>query len=209
MGITTSGLHDIILLHDWYACNAPKKTYVEMGFANDDEFMAFRRRCNKISFNLRCNQYAKMLSMRREKIQNYIHELKMKLNGFGLLKHHDKYGKDAWEELEPEWSIEDVDPNKVLQVEDFVGVGEDLAFEEPRDRVSVEIEEDKISKFISTGNEYAENSILPISKPDVEEDKVSKFISTGDEYAKNSMLPISKPDVEEDRVSRFVVAGEG
>lgn len=26
-GITSAGLREVILLHDWYACNAPGKTY--------------------------------------------------------------------------------------------------------------------------------------------------------------------------------------
>jgi hypothetical protein len=44
-------------LHDWYACNAPRKTYLDMGFNTEKEFMDFRKRCNKISYNLRKNQY--------------------------------------------------------------------------------------------------------------------------------------------------------
>ena len=56
--IAAASLKDIILLHDWYACNAPEKTYDEMGFSSEDEFMQFRRRCNTVSYNLRKNQYA-------------------------------------------------------------------------------------------------------------------------------------------------------
>ena len=40
--ISSAGIRDIILLHDWYACNAPEKTYDEMGFSSEEEFMQFR-----------------------------------------------------------------------------------------------------------------------------------------------------------------------
>ena len=51
-GVALAGINDIILLHDWYACNAPGKTPEEMGMTVD-EFTEFRKKCNKISFNLR------------------------------------------------------------------------------------------------------------------------------------------------------------
>ena len=62
-GIAQASLREIILLHDWYATNAPEKTAEEMGFASEDDFMEFRKRCNKIAYNLRKNQYAHMLAM--------------------------------------------------------------------------------------------------------------------------------------------------
>ena len=68
-GIAAAGIFDIILLHDWYACNAPRKTYVDMGFDTETEFMDFRKRCNKIAYNLRKNQYAQMLEIDRSRIQ--------------------------------------------------------------------------------------------------------------------------------------------
>ena len=30
-----SGINDIILLYDWYACNAPQLTYSDLGFDNN------------------------------------------------------------------------------------------------------------------------------------------------------------------------------
>ena len=36
--ITSSSLQEVILLNDWYACNAPEKTWHEMGFNDEDEF---------------------------------------------------------------------------------------------------------------------------------------------------------------------------
>ena len=55
--ISVAGLRDIILLHDWWAANALGAKSDDLGMT-DEEFMAFRRRCNKISYNLRKNQYA-------------------------------------------------------------------------------------------------------------------------------------------------------
>ncbi len=64
-GVALAGIHDIILLHDWYAANAGNNTFSDMGFKDEDEFMEFRRRCNKISYNLRKNQYMQMLQIRK------------------------------------------------------------------------------------------------------------------------------------------------
>lgn len=107
-GIAAASLREIILLHDWYACNAPEKTYGEMGFKDDDEFMEFRRRCNKVAYNLRKNQYANMLAIKKDRLANRITELKDLMNDRRRLKYDDKYGADAKEkELKP-WSMDDV-----------------------------------------------------------------------------------------------------
>lgn len=68
-GIAAAGIFDIILLHDWYACNAPRKTYFSMGFKSEKEFMEFRKTCNKIAYNLRKNQYLQMLEIDKSRIQ--------------------------------------------------------------------------------------------------------------------------------------------
>jgi hypothetical protein len=60
-GMASSSIREIILLHDWYAVNAPGKTPEDMGFTGEDKdakFLEFRKRCNKIAYNLRKNQYA-------------------------------------------------------------------------------------------------------------------------------------------------------
>lgn len=54
-GVSTSGLKDMILLHDWHAANAGGKTFSEMGFESEADFLKFRERCNRISYNLRKN----------------------------------------------------------------------------------------------------------------------------------------------------------
>ena len=94
--IDSAGIHDIILLHDWYAANAGGYTYSELGFKNKDEFMAFRKRCNTVAYNLRKNQYAQMLAVKKDRIQNIMLALKDKMEGDDdYLQWHDKYGKEG------------------------------------------------------------------------------------------------------------------
>lgn len=64
--ISVAGLRSVILLHDWWAANAPGKTAEEMGMT-EEEFTAFRKRCNTISYNLRKNQYAQLLATKIER----------------------------------------------------------------------------------------------------------------------------------------------
>lgn len=108
--VSGPGIRDIILLHDWYAANAPEVTFKDMGFRDADEFMEFRKSCNRISFNLRKNQYAEMLAMRRSRLENRVNELKVKSADSGNLKYNDKYGWEAKKEqdaaLEDKWSLE-------------------------------------------------------------------------------------------------------
>ena len=97
-GVALAGINDIILLHDWYACNAPEKTPEEMGMT-EDEFTEFRKKCNKISFNLRKNQYAQMLAIRRTRLEDIVNNLKSKKDeDSGVLKWKDKYGWEAKKE---------------------------------------------------------------------------------------------------------------
>ena len=118
-GITSSSIQEIILLYDWYACNAPEKTYEEMGFKNEDEFMNFRRRCNKISYNLRKNQYAQILAVGRDRLQNRIAELENELGSKFSLKYDDKYGADAKKAEDDVWSLKNVTAEQVKRVRPF------------------------------------------------------------------------------------------
>ena len=93
-GISTAGLSNIILLHDWYATNAPGRTYGEMGFNSEEEFLEFRRKCNVISYNLRLNQYAKMIEVQKTRLQNRINELTGLIEGANHLKYKDVYGRN-------------------------------------------------------------------------------------------------------------------
>lgn len=67
-GISSSSLREIILLHDWHAVNASGQTAADMGFETDGDFMAFRKRCNTISYNLRKNQYAQALAVKKDRL---------------------------------------------------------------------------------------------------------------------------------------------
>ena len=109
--VSGSGIRDIILLHDWYAANAPEATFKDMGFKDENEFMEFRKSCNRISFNLRKNQYAEMLAIRRSRLENKVNELKVKSVDSGNLKYNDKYGWEAKKEQDADlednkWSLE-------------------------------------------------------------------------------------------------------
>ena len=104
--ISAAGLRDVILLHDWWAANAPGKTPEEMGMTYE-EFMAFRRRCNKVSYNLRKNQYAQLLAVGRDRVQRRISELEDIIEDKDSLHWNDKYGEDAQrDEGKEPWSIE-------------------------------------------------------------------------------------------------------
>lgn len=108
--IASASIREIILLHDWYAANAGNKTYSEMGFGSEEEFMEFRKKCNKVAFNLRKNQYKQSLLVQREKLEKLIMELKDKIGNRGRLHYQDKYGWDAKEEEEKEWTVADASP---------------------------------------------------------------------------------------------------
>lgn len=123
-GMSASSLREIILLHDWYATNAPEKTPEDMGM-NDDEFLEFRRVCNKIAYNLRKNQYAELLAVRKERLLNRMNELAEKMKDTNKLKWNDKYGWEAKKEEEKQWSLADVTDKQKDRIEK-------LAFEEDR-----------------------------------------------------------------------------
>ena len=123
-GMSASSLREIILLHDWYATNAPEKTPEDMGM-NDDEFLEFRRVCNKIAYNLRKNQYAELLAVRKERLLNRMNELAEKMKDTNKLKWNDKYGWEAKKEEEKQWSLVDVTDKQKDRIEK-------LAFEEDR-----------------------------------------------------------------------------
>ena len=85
--ISVAGLRDVILLHDWWAANAGNVAPKDMKMT-DEQFMAFRRRCNKVSYNLRKNQYADRKTLHWD----------------------DKYGQEAvGDEGEEEWTLDKVD----------------------------------------------------------------------------------------------------
>lgn len=118
-GIAVAGLRDIILLHDWHAANAGEKTAQEMGMS-EEGFKQFRRRCNTISYNLRKNQYAKLLAMEKVRIESLINDLEDKMKDRDRLHYPDKYGWEAKVEEEKPWSIEDVTQEQVDRIKPFM-----------------------------------------------------------------------------------------
>lgn len=105
-----SGINDIILLHDWYACNAPRLTYEDLGFNDNLQFNEFRLKCNDISLKLRKNEYAKAIASKKLKVQMIMEDLQNKMEMSGYLKYDDKYGRDGHVDDDDgnQWSIEDV-----------------------------------------------------------------------------------------------------
>ena len=153
-GISVAGMYDIILLHDWYACNAPGKTYEEMGFTNKAQFLAFRKKCNQVSYNLRKNQYLKILAMERENLEERIQELKDQLDMDNDLKWHDKYGREAVKEDEKPWTIEDAKKK----------VATSTAFAKAEEFLDREFKKMAAKKPMPTSNEHG--AIRAITKTD-------------------------------------------
>jgi hypothetical protein len=135
--IASASIREIILLHDWYAANAGNKTYSEMGFGSEEEFMEFRKKCNKVAFNLRKNQYKQSLLVQREKLEKLIMELKDKIGNRGRLHYQDKYGWDAKEEEEKEWTVADASPKDIEHVKKVIEAWKKVNSEEPESKRSV------------------------------------------------------------------------
>ena len=100
--------------------------------------MAFRRRCNKISYNLRKNQYSQLLAVKRDRSERRISELEDIIKDRKTLHWDDKYGKDAIGDEEDEgWSVEKANVKareRVRQIAEHV-VNEEM---EHRDYVKFE-----------------------------------------------------------------------
>ena len=149
--ISVAGLRDVILLHDWWACNAPGKTPEEMGMT-DEEFMAFRKRCNKVSYNLRKNQYAHLLSVRIDRAQNRILELENLIEDWDTLHWDDKYGASAKkDEGGKQWSLEDVDAKareRIKLLAEAENVIEEARSDSPKSEKVVDVRKKRISDFV-------------------------------------------------------------
>ena len=74
--------------------------------------MQFRRRCNKVSYNLRKNQYAQLLAVQIDRAERRIEELEDIIESKDTLHWDDKYGEDAnRDDGEPEWTVEQANAN--------------------------------------------------------------------------------------------------
>ena len=159
--ISVAGLRDVILLHDWWACNAPGKTPEEMGMTYE-EFMAFRRRCNKVSYNLRKNQYAHLLSVRIDRAQNRILELENLIKDWDTLHWDDKYGASAKkDEGGKQWSLEDVDARareRIKLLAEAENVIEEARSDSPKSEKVVDVRKKRISDFVKVELDYGESA---------------------------------------------------
>ena len=109
--ISVAGLRDIILLHDWWAANAPGAKPEDLHMT-PEQFMQFRRRCNKVSYNLRKNQYAQLLAVQIDRADRRIEELEDIIESKDTLHWDDRYGEDAnRDDGESEWTVEQANAN--------------------------------------------------------------------------------------------------
>ena len=117
--LNVAGINDIILLYDWYACNAPQLTYSDLGFDNNLQFNEFRLKCNDTSLNLRKNEYAKSIASKKLKAQMIMDDLQGRMELSGYLQYDDKYGKDGQVNEEKPWSLDDVGKKQVDKLKIF------------------------------------------------------------------------------------------
>lgn len=179
--ITVAGLRDVILLHDWWAANAPGKTPEEMGMTYD-EFMAFRRKCNKISYNLRKNQYAQLLAVRIDRTQNRIQEIQDMLQGRDTLHWDDKYGPQA--QKDDGWSIEQVSAaarariRLLVQAEDIIDEVGDASTRSP---TKDELRASRLAQFVNVELEDEEVPETPVpSQRELAEGRIAKSVISGE-----------------------------
>ena len=205
-GIASAGLWDIILLHDWYACNAPGVTPEDMGFISEEQLLKFRKRCNRISYNLRKNQWSQMLSMEIERLQNQIIEIEDNLAETEYLKFNDLYGweaKDA-ETVDKPWSEKDITLEPLRRIGRF-----DVDQLNPSNQVSSRTPKQTTTKrqnLMFKALQIANNTIAEKYKNAAEYKK--DMVVVGErtiEYLKNIGL-IEKPEDMEKLATRNLIA---
>lgn len=113
--IASASLQEVILLNDWYACNAPEKTPQEMGFDDEDQFKLFRKKCNKVALSLRKNQYAQILAEKNVRIQEKIDDLQNQILNSDNLEYEDIYGGTT-DKSKNQWSLDNVVNKQVLKL---------------------------------------------------------------------------------------------
>ena len=102
-------------------------------FKNEDEFMAFRRRCNKVSYNLRRNQYAQLLAVKIDRTERRIQELGDILANKDTLHWDDKYGEEGrkGDDDDEVWSIDDIKVSKKTKIH-LIAIADAVIQEQPR-----------------------------------------------------------------------------
>ena len=103
----------------------------QLVFKNEDEFMAFRRRCNKVSYNLRKNQYAQLLAVKIDRTERRIQELGDILANKDTLHWDDKYGEEGRKDDDEVWSIDDIQVSKKAKIH-LIAVADAVIQEQPK-----------------------------------------------------------------------------
>ena len=117
--ISSASIRDVILLHDWYACNADGLNAEDLGMT-ESEFRNFRVCCNSFSLYVRRNQYAESIADRKMKISDLINSIYDRIGSVGRLKYKDEYGLDAKKADEKVWSVEDASKESVERISSIV-----------------------------------------------------------------------------------------
>ena len=217
--ISVAGLRDIILLHDWWAANALNVKPEDLKMS-EEQFMAFRRRCNKISYNLRKNQYAQLLAVKKDRTQRRISELEDIIKDKKTLHWDDKYGKDAIkDEGEEKWSVEKANAKARERVR-LLAMAQDIIDESEEDDAEERssaptkktLRRRKVASFVDVEleDEDHSNRLIEPSKDDLKKRKVSSFIDVEleDEDNSNRLIVPTKRQLARQRISENVVNEE-
>lgn len=215
--ISIGGLRDVILLHDWWAANAPGVHPKDMGMT-DEEFDQFRRRCNKISYNLRKNQYSQLISVRIDRTRNRISELEDIIADKDTLHWDDKYGweakKDDGEEV---WTVEKANAKARERIR-LLAMAKDIIdeVEESGSRMvsptQQTLHKRKVSNFVDVELEDEDNSnrLVESAREDVKKRKVSSFVDVEleDEDNSNRLIVPTKQQVARRKLTETVVSAD-
>lgn len=143
-------------MHDFWAANALDKTYEDIKdaqgqlvFENEDEFMAFRRRCNKVSYNLRKNQYAQLLAVKIDRTERRIQELGDILANKDTLHWDDKYGEDGHKDDDEVWSIDDIQVSKQAKIH-LIAIADAVIQEQPKAVKKASPRDNRIHNIVET-----------------------------------------------------------
>ena len=177
--ISVAGLQDIILLHDFWAANALDKKPEDLEMTLE-EFMAFRRRCNKVSYNLRKNQYAQLLAVKIDRTERRIQELGDILANRDTLHWDDKYGEEGRKDDDEVWSIDDIQVSKKAKIH-LIAIADAVIQEQPR----------KVKSVAKPSKSNKIHDIVKVEKELLAADKMGKPRSV----PQNKTSPTSKSTV--------------
>ena len=130
-----------------------------------EEFMAFRRRCNKVSYNLRKNQYAQLLAVKIDRTERRIQELGDILANKDTLHWDDKYGEEGHKDDEV-WSIDDIQVSKKAKIH-LIAAADAVIQEQPKE-LARRMEKIDSAKLVERTVKYLRDLGLVKSEKDIE-----------------------------------------